>query len=273
VRTNGVGNAMSGGILRQYTDWSPRSSLQQAAFNPLAAGGPSSAHPAPHFNPTTNLPLPPPQASWAAPQLPLFPTENRGDGLNATPVADHSAVLSDVDPDAWLPNAQYANRGARRGGRRASEPELTPPEEIRWTVYNHNWEVLRQLDPRNRLLFSIQDERWVPSPSQIQRLIEEIERVQRARGQPDFEGHHNLPREFEDKFNACGLDLEDYLTYVTRDLHRLRPNGLHTGAESWNKVWRRYFANQQTPISKDEEADEILNRLMRIWDNAQWLRR
>jgi hypothetical protein len=126
------------------------------------------------------------------------------------------------------------------------------------------------------LLFSIHDGRWVPSQSQIQRLIEEIEeiaRVQRQRGQSDFEPHHNLPRQLRKEFNGCGLDIEDYVTYVGRDLHRLRPNGLHTGSESWNKIWRRYFANRQTSKPSEEQADEILEQLIRMWENAQWLRR
>ncbi len=141
----------------------------------------------------TDLPVPPPEASWAAPRLPLLPANTRGDSLNRIQAADDSTILSDVDPAAWIPYAQYANRSTRRGGRRASEPELSPAEEIRWTIYNHNLDVLAQLEPRNRLLFSMHDERWVPSQSHIRMLREEIERTLRQRRPSYIEPHHNLP--------------------------------------------------------------------------------
>lgn len=157
------------------------------------------------------------------PQLPLFPAESKGENLNARQVADESAVLSDADPDAWIPNAQYANRSTRRGGRRASEPELSPAEEIRWTIYNRHLEVLGQLEPQNRLLFSIHDGRWVPSQRDLQMLEAEIARARREQGAWSLERQHNLPREFRQKFNACGLDPEDFVTYMSRELHRLRP--------------------------------------------------
>jgi hypothetical protein len=271
VRANGAG----GGILQQYTDWGPGPSVQQAAISPSALipfDALSFGHLVPPASPSTNVPVPAPQASWAAPQLPLFPAESRGDTFNAGQAADDSSVLSDIDQDAWLPNAQYANRGARRGGRRASEPELSPAEEIRWTIYNHNLDVLGELEPQNRLLFSIHNGRWVPSPSHLRRLTEEIERARAEQGRSDLEPHHNLPRAFRE-FGACGLDIEDYVTYVARDLHRLRPNGLHTGSENWNKIWRRYFAEQQTSMPSEEQAEEIFKQLIQMWDKASWLRR
>ncbi len=40
------------------------------------------------------------------------------------------------------------------------------------------------------------------------------------------------------------------------DLHRLKPNGLHTGADNWNKQWRQFF--EAHPQS---QAEEILGQL------------
>jgi len=105
-------------------------------------------------------------------------------------------------------------------------------------------------------------------------LKEEIERAREERGlRRDIEPHHNLPRQLTKRFNSCGLDIEDYVTYLPRDLHRLRPDGLHTGLENWNKVWRQYFANRQSPESREEEAEEIFKQLIKMWEKAQWLRR
>ena len=141
-------------------------------------------------------------------------------------------------------------------------------------IYNHNLDVLGQLEPRNRLLSSIQDGRWVPSQSHIRMIKEEIARaLRRQPGQSDLEEHHNLPRQFATKFNACGLDIEDYVTYLARNLHRLRPGGLHTGSENWNKIWRRYFAEGQTQTPDEQQADEVLNQLIQMWEKVQWLRR
>ena len=275
VRKNGAGPVGFGGILPQYLDADPGSSQQAGTIDPSVNARlvqlALARLLAPSY-PSKSLPLPPPEASWAAPQLPLFPPEAKGYRGDVGQQTDDQAVLSDADPDAWIPNAQYANRSTRRGGRRASEPELSPAEEIRWFMYNQNLDVLGQLEPQNRLLFSIHDGRWVPSQRDLLMLEEEIARARREKGAWTLERQHNLPREFEDKFNACGLDIEDYVTYIARDLHRLRPNGLHTGAESWNKVWRRYFAKQQSPTTSTQQAEEIYQQLLQMWDNAQWLR-
>ena len=272
VRANDARSAMAEGILRQYTDWGPRSSLQQAAANPSdlgRLGGLSSAHPASFFNPTTSLPVPPPQASWGVPQLSPLPTEFGGESFNARQATDDSAVLSDADPDAWIPNGQYANRNTRRGGRRTGERELAPAEEIRWTIYNHHLGVLGNLEPQNRLLTSIHDGRWVPSQRDLQRIEEEIARARREQAAWTLERQHNLPRQFQQRFNASGLDPEDFVTYMSRELHRLKPYGWHTGPNNWNSVWRRFFGEQQTK-AEAEETQEILRQLLKMWMTVPW---
>ena len=267
--------AGGGGILSQFTDPAPGQHLQAGAPKP-SIYQPSADLSFDRF-PSASNPLPnmlvPPQANWAAPPLPLFANGVGGDEPNVSDARGGSGVLSDAYPEPWISNAQYASR-TRRGRGRASEPELSPAEEIRWMIYNHNLDVLGELEPNNRLLLSIHNGRWVPSPSHIRMVKEEIARARdRQPGRSSFEGHHNLPRQFETKFNACGLDIEDYVTYLARDLHRLRPGGLHTGSESWNKIWRRYFAQGQTQKPSEEQADEILNQLFQMWEKSQWLRR
>jgi RHS repeat-associated protein len=52
---------------------------------------------------------------------------------------------------------------------------------------------------------------------------------------PD-EGHHFLPKQFADNFKKVGLNPDDFVDPLPRDVHRLKPNGLHTGPyqDSWN---------------------------------------
>ncbi len=73
-----------------------------------------------------------------------------------------------------------------------------------------------------------------------------------------IEHHHLLPREFQKYFEAAGLDIDspEFIIELPRDAHRLRPNGLHTGPENWNKLWKEFF--QRNPTA---EADEILQHL------------
>ncbi len=121
---NGSGGDTPGGFLDTYAGWHPGPFANLSA--PGSFVGASFGPPLSSSVPATYIPLPPPQASWAAPHLPLWRSDINGDTLNARQVAYDSANLSDADPDAWIPNAQYANRNTRRGGRQASEPELSP---------------------------------------------------------------------------------------------------------------------------------------------------
>ena len=58
-----------------------------------------------------------------------------------------------------------------------------------------------------------------------------------------LERHHLLPRQFRSYFERAGLDINssDYTVELPRDVHRLKPNGLHTGPDNWNALWRRFF--------------------------------
>jgi hypothetical protein len=137
-------------------------------------------------------------------------------------------------------------------------------------IYNHHLDVLGQLEPQNRLLFSAHNGRWAPSQRDLQRIEEEIARARREQGARSLERHHNLPREFRRKFNACDIDPEDFTTYMSRDLHRLSPYGWHTGPNNWNSVWRRFFGQQPTARQEAEEAQEILQQLLKMWKTVPW---
>ncbi len=58
-----------------------------------------------------------------------------------------------------------------------------------------------------------------------------------------LERHHLLPRQFREYFEAAGLNIDapEFVVELPRDVHRLKPNGLHTGPENWNKLWGDFF--------------------------------
>jgi hypothetical protein len=75
-----------------------------------------------------------------------------------------------------------------------------------------------------------------------------------------IEQHHLLPKEFEEEFNAVGLDIEDFTMPLPRSQHRLNPNGIHTNAGgNWNGVWRAFFDTHPTYT-----ADDVLQQLARM---------
>jgi hypothetical protein len=80
-----------------------------------------------------------------------------------------------------------------------------------------------------------------------------------ARAQEAIERHHLLPKEFKPFFERAGLDIEEYVIDLSRAQHRLKPGGLHTGKESWNKAWRQFFSDY--PLAKREEILEQLNMM------------
>jgi hypothetical protein len=182
-----------------------------------------------------------------------------------------SGLISDAPEDSWIPGARYAQARGRRGGGRTGEPELSTAETVRFTIYNHHRAVLRELDPQNPLLTTqyVSTRDWVPSRNDNDLLRREIEWIRNDR-RLALEPHHNAPREFADLFRACGIEPNDYVTYLPRDAHRFRPDGLHTGPNNWNTVWRRYFKEQGDAKLKSED---IHMQLMKMWDSAPWLKR
>jgi hypothetical protein len=92
----------------------------------------------------------------------------------------------------------------------------------------------------------------------------------RRRGGFDLEQHHMQPREFAARFRACGIEPDDYIVYLPRAAHRLRPDGLHTGPNNWNGVWRRYF---QERGSGELKSEDIHRQLIEMWGSTPWLKR
>jgi RHS repeat-associated protein len=75
-----------------------------------------------------------------------------------------------------------------------------------------------------------------------------------------IERHHLLPRQFAPRFKQVGLNIDDYVIDLSRARHRLKPNGIHTGPDHWNKQWQRFF-DYYDSRSKAPKARDILNHL------------
>ena len=77
---------------------------------------------------------------------------------------------------------------------------------------------------------------------------------------PD-EGHHFLPKQFADKFKKVGLNPDDFVEPLPKDVHRLRPGGIHTGPHdsSWNGQWQQFF--NDNPIYTQQD---VLNQLAKM---------
>jgi hypothetical protein len=72
----------------------------------------------------------------------------------------------------------------------------------------------------------------------------------------NIEQHHQLPKQFKQQFTRAGLDIEDYKIPLDQSNHRLKPDGLHTGSNNWNKQWEDFFSDNPDAIKND-----ILNQL------------
>ena len=76
-----------------------------------------------------------------------------------------------------------------------------------------------------------------------------------------LEKHHLLPLQFEPYFSKAGLSVEDYTVGLPKDLHRLKPGGLHTGPDNWNKQWDMFRRQFENPSGK--QVEQHLNWMMK----------
>lgn len=75
------------------------------------------------------------------------------------------------------------------------------------------------------------------------------------------ERHHLLPKQFEPYFKRAGLDVEDYTMDLPKSDHRLKPDGLHTGPNNWNKQWGEFF--DEYPHARKDQILQQLDKMMR----------
>jgi len=109
---------------------------------------------------------------------------------------------------------------------------------------------------------------WFPQSWDIHDLNQEIARVH-SRLPKDLlpkelrqlDVHHPFPLQFKREFRGLGIEPEDYTMLVPVGWHRLKPGGLHTGPDHWNKQWDRYIAQEEEPTK--ERAIEHLSTMMK----------
>jgi hypothetical protein len=191
---------------------------------------------------------------------------DRAPNQEIAPRPDPRLVISDASPEPWVPGARYAQQLPVRGvsGPSAREPSL--PAGIRLQFYTNAYRILQNLDPKNPELRSMSRSTWVPENSDIGRLNAEIARLRCQRGSLGLERHHAFPLEFEANFRACGIDPEAYAMFVPKGLHRLRPDGLHTGSNHWNAQWRQFIQEQKKPT-----PEKFFNHLNTMLRKLPWL--
>ena len=182
--------------------------------------------------------------------------------------ADNSAVLSDADPEPWIPGAQYAQNSIRRSGGGLQWRDLSPLEGMRVALYDSAFRTLKELEPNHPQLQSLSTSTWVPTFSDTNRLNEEIARIKARRGLSDLESHHNFPNQFSAEFRTSGIEPDDYLTFLPRPFHRLRPDGLHTAPTNWNVQWKEYLRKYPQP-----KPEGLFEQLHNMWKNIPWLGR
>ena len=78
---------------------------------------------------------------------------------------------------------------------------------------------------------------------------------------PATERHHQLPRAFKSQFEKAGLNIEEYAIDLSKDAHRLKPKGLHTGkgTDNWNGAWKQFFG-----LNPNANKAQILGQLSKM---------
>jgi hypothetical protein len=143
----------------------------------------------------------------------------------------------------------------------AVAPTLSVEEQVRQKLHRLATNNLRELDPEHSLLSSPSDGTGVPSFQDIRKFNDEIKLIRVPKGRLDWERHHALPQDFNgEHFTPAGLDIEDYVIFMPRADHRLRPNGIHTGPRHWNKRWNEFFDRNQRASA--EQIHDFLNQLL-----------
>jgi RHS repeat-associated protein len=102
--------------------------------------------------------------------------------------------------------------------------------------------------------------------------VNDLRKAKRAKDALDaMERHHNLPHQFLSNFRNAGLKIEDYVEDLSKCQHRLKPDGLHTGPNNWNKLWRQFF--ERYPNAKSNQILEELDRIRKIHGLPSWRRK
>lgn len=143
---------------------------------------------------------------------------------------------------------------------------LSPAEEIAWMRHNQGNRVLQGLDSVNPELSTTAIAPWMPSKGDIDRAREQIKTLKKGKD-TKLEDHHNFPTKFEQDFLDAGIDPEQHKMYVEEYEHRRKPDGLHTGDDNWNALWKRYIRDHDNLTRED-----FLAQLSSMMKKVKWLK-
>ena len=182
-------------------------------------------------------------------------------------MAENILARLQQDQDADLVPSDDAGLLHRVGVRRGGPPRpLTPRQELDQFNYIGLLNQLRQVNPRHPRLTGIQPEGWVPNERDLFELRSIVESEMRNAGQaagfPRLERHHHLPRQFWELLPAdTDPESAEYVSWLLRELHRLKPQGMHTGNDHWNAVWGKFLKDDYN--RKKPKIDRELDRMIR----------
>jgi Predicted lipoprotein of unknown function (DUF2380) len=79
---------------------------------------------------------------------------------------------------------------------------------------------------------------------------------------PNLQDHHIFPRQFEDYFDARGINIDDYTVTLgqTQHLQGVHGSGLGTMPGGWNSQWRNFIANN--PNASASEVYQQAGKMM-----------
>src|SRR5438552_19175925 len=81
----------------------------------------------------------------------------------------------------------------------------------------------------------------------VHSVLEKPDTPLNTRKAEGFRGFHNSPSPKVGRF-AC---------LRSRNVHRLKPDGLHTGPNNWNKQWRDFFNRYPNPTTQQIQDNRI----------------
>ncbi len=81
--------------------------------------------------------------------------------------------------------------------------------------------------------------------------------------------HHMIPWEFR-AMSPKGLNIEHYTRMIPAWRHNLKPAGIHTGPENYNKLWRDFFEAEGKRTSSD--VLDFMWEIDRRFDLGRWAR-
>jgi hypothetical protein len=207
--------------------------------------------------------IPPPSGNSSQQPAASFDNESKSsfDAFRETPLpSDGTEIFSDALPDPILPGQQYAAGGSSgRASRRGSGPPESPVGELISTFYRAHQQALRELEPNNRMLSTIQSPDWRPSQRDVDGIFQELlEARQRAPGAIDTRQSGIGIGEFAKESIPARSEKRDFNVLERAEINRLGLlHGCHTcGTRDAGTRSGNFVLDHQRPNSVNTPEEE-----------------